>query len=52
MRRIPPRRLTTSKRLIGVDALRLRIGDFRVISSETPETITVLDIGPPGDIYE
>jgi mRNA interferase RelE/StbE len=38
--------------VVNDDKLRLRIGDFRVIFSETPETITVLDIGPRGDIYE
>jgi mRNA interferase RelE/StbE len=38
--------------LVGVDAKRLRIGDFRVIFTETNDTITVLDIGPRGNIYE
>jgi len=40
------------RRLVGVDAKRLRIGDFRVIFTETNDTITVLDIGPRGGIYE
>jgi mRNA interferase RelE/StbE len=40
------------KQLVGVDAKRLRIGDFRVIFTETNDTITVLDIGPRGGIYE
>jgi mRNA interferase RelE/StbE len=40
------------KPLVGVDAKRLRIGDFRVIFTETNDTITVLDIGPRGGIYE
>ena len=40
------------KRLVGVDAKRLRIGDFRAIFTETNDTITVLDIGPRGGIYE
>ena len=40
------------KVLVGVDAKRLRVGDFRVIFTETIDTITVLDIGPRGGIYE
>jgi mRNA interferase RelE/StbE len=38
------------KALAGVDAKRLRIGDFRVIFAETIDTITILDIGPRGGI--
>jgi mRNA interferase RelE/StbE len=40
------------KSLVGVAAKRLRVGDFRVIFIETNDTITVLDIGPRGGIYE
>ena len=40
------------KKVVGVDAKRLRIGDFRVIFTETNDTITVLDIGPRRGIYE
>jgi mRNA interferase RelE/StbE len=40
------------RQLVGVDAKRLRIGDFRVIFTETNDTIVVLDIGPRGGIYE
>ena len=40
------------KPLAGVDAKRLRVGDFRVIFTETADTITILDIGPRGGIYE
>jgi mRNA interferase RelE/StbE len=40
------------KPLAGVDAKRLRVGDFRVIFTETNDTITVLDVGPRGGIYE
>jgi mRNA interferase RelE/StbE len=40
------------KPLTGVDAKRLRVGDFRVIFTETTDTITVHDIGPRGGIYE
>jgi len=40
------------KSLAGVAAKRLRVGDFRVIFIETIDTITILDIGPRGRIYE
>ena len=40
------------KRLVGVDAKRLRVDDFRVIFTETADTITILEIGPRGGIYE
>jgi mRNA interferase RelE/StbE len=40
------------KLLVGVEAKRLRVGDFRVIFTETNDTIIVLDIGPRGGIYE
>jgi mRNA interferase RelE/StbE len=39
------------KSLAGADAKRLRVGDFRVIFTETNDTITVLDVGPRGGIY-
>lgn len=47
----PASQANNVKRLRGADALRLRIGDFRVIFTETTETITILDIGPRGGIY-
>jgi ribosome-binding protein aMBF1 (putative translation factor) len=31
---------------------RLRVGDFRVIFTETADTIIILDVGPRGAIYE
>ncbi len=40
------------KSLVGVDAKRLRVGGFRVIFTETTDTITILDIGQRGGIYE
>jgi mRNA interferase RelE/StbE len=48
----PASQANNVKRLTGVDALRLRVGDFRVIFKETADTITVLDLGPRGDIYD
>ena len=38
--------------LSGSRAKRLRIADFRVLFTETDTTITVLDVGPRGKIYE
>lgn len=38
--------------LAGSAAKRLRIGDFRVLFTETETTITVLDAGPRGEIYD
>lgn len=38
--------------LSGVDARRLRVGEFRVIFKETATDITVLDIGPRGGVYD
>ncbi|GAB4071739.1 type II toxin-antitoxin system RelE/ParE family toxin [Ancylobacter sonchi] len=40
------------KTLQGVEAKRLRVGDFRVIFTETATTVTVLEIGPRGGIYD
>jgi mRNA interferase RelE/StbE len=40
------------KSLVGADAKRLRVGDYRVIFTETNDTITILDVGPRGGIYE
>lgn len=48
----PAAQANNVKQLVGVDAKRLRVGDFRVIFTETADTITVLDIGPRGGIYE
>lgn len=38
--------------LVGVDAKRLRSGDFRLIFSENDTEILVLSIGPRGSVYE
>jgi mRNA interferase RelE/StbE len=40
------------KALTGVDAFRLRVQNFRVLFHETADTITILDIGPRGGIYD
>ena len=38
--------------LTGSSAKRLRIAGFRVLLTETETTITVLDVGPRGAIYQ
>jgi mRNA interferase RelE/StbE len=38
--------------MVGKDYTRLRVGDFRVLFRETAREITVLDIGPRGNIYD
>jgi mRNA interferase RelE/StbE len=38
--------------LTGSTAKRLRIASFRVLFTENETTITILDVGPRGDIYE
>jgi mRNA interferase RelE/StbE len=38
--------------LSGSRAKRLRIAGFRVLFTENEATITVLDVGPRGEIYE
>jgi mRNA interferase RelE/StbE len=42
----PASSVANVKALKGVDAKRLRIGDFRVIFRETATTVEVLDLGP------
>ncbi len=38
--------------LVGSQFHRLRVGDFRAIFDETATEITVLKIGPRGNVYE
>jgi len=40
------------KALQGSSALRLRVGDYRVIFSETDTEIIVTGLGPRGSIYD
>ncbi|WP_257170465.1 type II toxin-antitoxin system RelE/ParE family toxin [Bradyrhizobium sp. SRS-191] len=47
----PTTQANNVKQLTGVDALRLRVGDFRVVFTETTDTINVLNVGPRGDVY-
>lgn len=41
-----------AKPLTGRPGYRLRVGDWRVIYTIEGDTLTVLDIGPRGDIYK
>jgi mRNA interferase RelE/StbE len=40
------------KALQGTSALRLRVGQFRVVFSETDTEIIVTGLGPRGSIYD
>lgn len=40
------------KALVGSDRLRLRVQGFRVLFTETDDTITIYEIGPRGGIYD
>lgn len=38
-------------KLVGRPALRLRVGDWRIIFEEDEATISVLAVGPRGGVY-
>ncbi|PYF05059.1 mRNA-degrading endonuclease RelE of RelBE toxin-antitoxin system [Rhodopseudomonas faecalis] len=40
------------KSLTGRNVSRLRVQNYRVLFNETADAITVLDIGPRGEIYD
>ncbi|WP_456777158.1 type II toxin-antitoxin system RelE family toxin [Bradyrhizobium sp. USDA 4369] len=48
----PEAQANNIKKLRGRSDYRLRVGDFRVVFSETEDTITIHDIGPRGGIYD
>jgi len=50
--RNPASQANNVKQLANSDAFRLRVGDFRVLFTETETTLTILDIGPRGGIYD
>ncbi|MDH2403463.1 type II toxin-antitoxin system RelE/ParE family toxin [Bradyrhizobium sp. SSUT18] len=50
--RNPAAQANNVKKLKGRSDYRLRVGDFRVIFSETKRTITIHDVGPRGGIYD
>ena len=47
----PASQANNVKALKGTLALRLRVGSFRVLFTETANEIIVLDIGPRGGVY-
>jgi len=47
----PDSQANNVKALKGVSAIRLRVGDWRVIMNEEGEVLDVLDIGPRGGVY-
>lgn len=49
----PSSQANNVKRLAGgSNVMRLRVGDFRVLFTETVAELTVIDVGPRGSIYE
>jgi mRNA interferase RelE/StbE len=48
----PASQANNVKQLSGSAAMRLRVGDFRVLFIETGTALTILDVGPRGDIYD
>jgi mRNA interferase RelE/StbE len=48
----PETQANNIKKLRGRSDYRLRVGDFRIVFSETNNTITIHDIGPRGSIYD
>ncbi|WP_192384912.1 type II toxin-antitoxin system RelE/ParE family toxin [Mesorhizobium silamurunense] len=48
----PEAMVNNVKKLVGSDEMRLRVGDYRVIFTETEDEIIVSRIGPRGSVYE
>jgi mRNA interferase RelE/StbE len=48
----PASQVRNVKALVGGEQSRLRVQDFRILFTETAETITVHNIGPRGGIYD
>lgn len=48
----PASQANNVKRLQGEQALRLRVGDWRIIFDENDVIIDVIRIGPRGDVYK
>ena len=40
------------KKLVGLELIRLRVGDWRVILDEASLVLTVLRVGPRGGVYD
>ena len=39
-------------RLVGSSSSRMRVGDYRAIFVETEAEVTVVRVGPRGDVYD
>ena len=48
----PASQVNNVKALAGSTALRLRVGDYRIVFEETATEIIVTRIGPRGSVYE
>lgn len=48
----PAAQANNVKKLKGRPDYRLRVGNFRIVFSETADTITIYDIGPRRGIYD
>lgn len=48
----PASQANNTKAFKGTNALRLRVGDFRVVFEETGAEIIVTKIGPRGSVYD
>jgi mRNA-degrading endonuclease RelE of RelBE toxin-antitoxin system len=46
-----PVKLRDVTQLVGSNAKRMRVGDFRVIFEETNDAIVVSRVGPRGEVY-
>lgn len=50
--RDPAAQANNVKKLKGRPDYRLRVGDFRIVFTETADTITIHGVGPRGGIYD
>ena len=48
----PASQANNVKALKGREAIRLRVGDWRVIMNDEGEVLDILEIGPRGGIYD
>ena len=49
---VPASLANNVKALQGLDGMRLRVGDWRVIMRDGVEVLDVLRIGPRGGVYD
>jgi mRNA interferase RelE/StbE len=48
----PKSQANNIKAMKGSQAVRLRVGEYRVIFEETPDEVIVTKIGPRGGVYD